>query len=85
MLLHLSAAHPLEVELVLLHLDDGVLDVGEADRQDDVLRSLSPHTAGRRDPDMDNIRLTFIDSINLDNLDSRCKTEILTTFIIYTQ
>ena len=66
MLLHLGAAHPLEVELVLLHLDDGVLDVGEADRQDDVLRSLSPHTAGRGDPDMDNIRLTFIDSINLD-------------------
>ena len=85
MLLHLGAAHPLEVELVLLHLDDGVLDVGEADRQDDVLRSLSPHAAGRGDPDMDNIRLTFIDSINLDNLDSRFRTEILSTFIIYTQ
>ena len=47
MLLHLGATHPLEVELVLLHLDDGVLDVRETDGEDDVFWSLSPHTAGR--------------------------------------
>ena len=81
MLLHLGAAHPLEVELVLLHLDDGVLDVGEADRQDNVLWSLSPHTSGRGDPEMDKILGLHLNSINLD---SRYRTEILLTFIIYT-
>ena len=39
-----------EVELGLLHLDDGILDVSEADGKDDVFWSLGPDTPGRGNP-----------------------------------
>ena len=45
-LLVLCAADALEVELLLVDLDGGAGDVGEADGQDDVLGSLGPGAAG---------------------------------------
>ena len=47
MKLVLGSSDSFEVELGLLHLDDGVLHVGEADGEDDVFWSLGPDTAGR--------------------------------------
>ena len=47
MKLVLGSSDSFEVELGLLHLDDGVLHVSQADWQDDVFRSLGPDTAGR--------------------------------------
>ena len=44
----LGSSDSFEVELGLLHLDDGVLHVGEADGEDDVFWSLGPDTARGR-------------------------------------
>ena len=49
----LSSTDTFEVELCLLHLDDGLLDVRQTDGQDDVFWSLGPDTAGRRNSDME--------------------------------
>ena len=49
----LSSADTFEVELGLLHLDDGVLHVGQADGEDDVFWSLGPDTAGRGNSEME--------------------------------
>jgi len=47
MFLHICPSNTFEVHFVLLHLDGGVLHIGQADIEDDVLRSLSPGAAGR--------------------------------------
>ena len=44
----LGAPDTFEVELCLLHLDDGLLDVRQTDGQDDVFWSLGPDTARGR-------------------------------------
>ena len=49
----LSPTDTFEVELGLLHLDDGLLHVSQADGEDDVFWSLGPDTAGRRNSVMD--------------------------------
>ena len=53
MKLILGSSDSFEVELGLLHLDDGVLHVGEADGEDDVFWSLGPDTARRRHSEME--------------------------------
>ena len=49
----LGSSDSFEVELGLLHLDDWVLHVGQADWKDDVFWSLGPDTAGGRNSDME--------------------------------
>ena len=44
----LGSSDSFEVELGLLHLDDGLLDVRQTDGQDDVFWSLGPDTARGR-------------------------------------
>ena len=52
MRLVLSPTDTFEVELGLLHLDDGLLHVSQADGEDDVFWSLGPDTARMRDSEV---------------------------------
>ena len=66
MKLVLGSSDSFEVELGLLHLDDGVLHVGQADGEDDVFWSLGPDTAGMRHSEVEiRVKMTKLDSVKL--------------------